>query len=250
MTSSFFSVRNVSVRFGGLVAVDGASIDIVEREITCLIGANGAGKTTLLNVISGFQRASAGMVSWRGSDVSRRGASYFAKAGIVRTFQDLRLFPSLSVAENVYAGVLGVRPVGALGAVHRRALHERTLKHAVAALDHVGLRDVAGERAADLSYGEQKMLALARALAGSPELLLLDEPLSGLSNDLINTTIEIVAEYQRAGGTVVIVDHNMEGVMNLAERVVVLERGAVLADGTPSEIAANSTVQSAYLGVA
>jgi branched-chain amino acid transport system ATP-binding protein len=252
-TQEYFRVTGVSKSYGGLRAVDGVSFTLEPHVPTCLIGANGAGKSTLLGLLSGFIRPDSGDIVFRGERLRGHGAHDVVRLGVARSFQDLRLFGRLSVEENVLAAMRAARDQARLWRAlvdwRSRRLPPPVLDSLVQLLEAVGLQDRVGRPAAELSYGEQKMLVLARVMATDADLLLLDEPLAGLANDLIGRTIDLARQLLAAGKTIVMVDHNMEGVMDFAERIIVLDHGTVIADGTPKEIAADSAVKRAYLGV-
>jgi branched-chain amino acid transport system ATP-binding protein len=228
----------VSVRFGGLVAVDQVSIELERGEILGLIGPNGAGKTTLINVLSGFQRPLAGAIVVGERDCTRLPRHGFPRAGVVRTFQAVRLFRGLSVSENVEIGYLG----RGLGRAEAR-------RRAADILDELRLADKAHLPASGLSYGEERRVGLARALAINPRFLLLDEPAAGLAaaeaEELRQIILDVRANY-RCG--VLVTEHNMALVMNLCERIQVLDGGKTIATGTPAEIRADAGVRRAYLG--
>ena len=228
----------VSVRFGGLVAVDHVSIQLERGEILGLIGPNGAGKTTLVNVLSGFQRPLAGTVVVDERDCTRLPRHGFPRAGVVRTFQAVRLFRGLSVSENVEIGYVGQ----GLGRAEAR-------RRAADILTELRLADKAHRPAAGLSYGEERRVGLARALAVNPRFLLLDEPAAGLAaaeaEELRHLILDIRGKYQCG---VLVIEHNMALVMNLCERIHVLDGGKTIAAGTPAEIRADAGVRRAYLG--
>jgi branched-chain amino acid transport system ATP-binding protein len=232
------AAREVSVRFGGLVAVDNVSLRLDHGEIVGLIGPNGAGKTTLVNVLSGFQRPHAGAIIIDEHDCSRFPRHGFPRAGIVRTFQAVRLFRGLTVSENVEAGYVA-RGLGRAEA-RRRALD---------ILGELRLADKAHRAAGALSYGEERRVGLARALSINPRFLLLDEPAAGLAaaeaEELRRLIVDIRAKY---GCGVLVIEHNMALVMNLCERIHVLDSGRTIAAGTPAQIRAHSGVRRAYLG--
>ena len=225
---------DVGVRFGGVVALDGVSIEIAPGEIVGLIGANGAGKSTLINVISGFQRPSTGSVRLGERGLLRLPPHQVARAGVVRTFQAVRLFSELTVAENV-AAVAAVRGEPA------------TL--AAELLTTVGLAAAADRKAAALSYSDQRKLAIARALALAPRFLLLDEPAAGMAPDEAATLGGALRELVSSRGIgLLLVEHNMDLVMAVCARLVVLDVGRVIAAGTPATVRADPLVRAAYLG--
>ena len=232
------AAQEVSVRFGGLVAVDKVSIRLNRGEILGLIGPNGAGKTTLVNVLSGFQRPLAGTIVIGEHDCTGLARHGFPRAGIVRTFQAVRLFRGLTVSENVETGYVA-QGLGR-AAARRRALET---------LGELKLADKAHRTATGLSYGEERRVGLARALSINPHFLLLDEPAAGLAaaeaDELRKLIIDIRAKYDCG---VLVIEHNMALVMNLCERIHVLDSGKTIAVGTPAEIRANAGVRRAYLG--
>src|SRR4051812_31825998 len=244
-------VAGVTVRFGGLTALDDVSLDVAAGEVVGVIGPNGAGKTTLFNVICGFLRPDEGTVSWRGEPLRARPHEPAGK-GIARTLQAVNLFAHLSVRENVMVGAGRFARAGlasALLGLPRSDRDERALgESALAALDHLGVREYADRLPGELPFGVQKRVALARALVSRPQLLLLDEPAGGLGEADMN---ELGQQIRRLGGemAVVLVEHHMDLVMAVCDRVVVLDFGRRIAEGTPAEVQADQHVLDAYLGV-
>jgi branched-chain amino acid transport system ATP-binding protein len=230
--------QGVTVRFGGLVAVDDVSISLARGEIVGLIGPNGAGKTTLVNVLSGFQRPLAGAIIVGERDCTRLPRHGFPRAGVVRTFQAVRLFRGLTVSENVEIGYVAQ----GLGRIEAR-------RRALAILDELKMTGNAHRPAVGLSYGEERRIGLARALAVNPLFLLLDEPAAGLAaaeaDELRHLIVDIRSRYNCG---VLVIEHNMALVMNLCERIHVLDSGRTIATGTPAEIRADAGVRRAYLG--
>lgn len=220
-------LAGVTVRFGGLVALDDAWLRVSPGEVAGVIGPNGAGKTTLFNVVSGFVRPQTGELRWRGDRLVRHRPHHLAGLGISRTLQSLGLFAGLTVAENVM--VAGSRD------------------RALARLDELGIAAVADRLPGELPYGVQKRVALARALVGEPALLLLDEPAAGLSADEIGELGDLV-DGLREHCAVVLVEHHMDLVMEVCDLVTVLDFGKVIAHGTPEEIRGDPAVIDAYLG--
>jgi ABC-type branched-subunit amino acid transport system ATPase component len=230
--------HDVRVHIRGVKAVDGVDLALRRGQILGLIGPNGAGKTTLVNVLAGFQRATAGRVVLDGEDITTWEPSEIARAGLVRTFQDVRLFAGLTVFENVEAA-----------AVLRGA--SRRLARAVSGelLARLGLERRTADRAAVLPHGEQRRLAIARALAARPSFLLLDEPAAGLAEDESDElVVALVAIRDAFGVGLLVIEHDMRLIMQLAERIQVLDQGRTLALGTPAQIRDDAAVRSAYLG--
>ena len=245
--TAFLHVRDISVVFGGLKAVNGLSFQVEQGRIHALIGPNGAGKSTTFNCISRFYTPSSGSVSFEGRELTRVAPHRMASLGIARTFQNLELFAELSVLENVLLGT-HARAAGTLGRLLRRPDRE-TEDHALHLLERVGLVDERDQPARDLDFGRQKLLELARALAIRPRLLLLDEPAAGLRNREIESLDRLLKELvARDGITVLLVEHVMQLVMSISDRITVMAFGEKIAEGTPSEIGSNARVIEAYLG--
>ncbi len=251
MAPPLLSLTGVSRRFGGLVAVDDVSADIGEGELVGLIGPNGAGKTTLFNLISGVTPVSAGSIRFAGTTITGMKPFEIARLGVGRTFQNLRIFPNMTVFDNVSVGALGKRQVrwyGALapgGGATRAGITAATTD----ALRRVGLGDEAGELAANLSYGRRKYLEIARALAGAPRLLILDEPAAGLNDHETELLAQFIHDLNAEGLTVLLVEHDMTLVMKICRRILVLASGRKIADGPPAAVQSDSAVLDAYLGV-
>ncbi|HKE81559.1 MAG TPA: ABC transporter ATP-binding protein [Solirubrobacteraceae bacterium] len=241
------------MRFGGLTALEDVVLSVRPGEIVGVIGPNGAGKTTLFNVLCGFLRPQAGTVSWQGRSLDRVRPHQLAGRGIARTLQGVGLFAGLTALENVLAGAEPRRRAGltsALLGLPRSDRDERALRgRALAALKALGVAELAGRLPGELPYPLQKRVALARALVAEPELLLLDEPAGGLGPD---DMADLGERIRALGGTttVLLVEHHMDLVMSVCDRVVVLDFGRRIAAGTPAEVQANQRVLDAYLGVA
>jgi branched-chain amino acid transport system ATP-binding protein len=233
------SLRGVTKRFGGLVAVDAIDFDVAEHEVMGLIGPNGSGKSTTLNLISGALAPSAGEISLSGRPITSLPAHRIARAGVSRTFQLVRLLPSMSVAENVIAGA-------AFG--HRRRWGAEAEAHAAALLERVGLGGKGHLRPSQLTYIDTKRVELARALADEPRVLLLDEWLAGLNPSELKVGIALIRSLRDEGRTVVIVEHVMDAIRSLCDRCVVMSSGAKIAEGGTAEVLADPEVIRAYLG--
>jgi branched-chain amino acid transport system ATP-binding protein len=245
-------VDGVSVRFGGLTALDDVSLDVSQGEVVGVIGPNGAGKTTLFNVICGFVRPDGGEVTWRGRSLEGRRPHDRSGLGIARTLQGVGLFGGLTALENVMAGAERRRRAGLISALlglPRSDRDERALRAAaLAALEGLGVADVAGRLPDTLPYPVQKRVALARALVAKPQLILLDEPAGGLGGEDMKDLGERIRAL-RGDMAVLLVEHHMDLVMSVCDRVVVLDFGRRIAEGTPAEVQANERVLEAYLGV-
>lgn len=232
-------VQGITVRFGGLVAVAGVDFHIDRGEVVGLIGPNGAGKTTLFNLISGAITPSSGTTVFKGEDITRLKPSEICRRGIARTFQLVKLFSDMTVLENVMLSCLFRKP---------RVTKEEAAKESLELLDFVGLNGMESLPARELPIGGQKRLEVARALATHPELLLLDEVMAGLNPAEVSEAIESIKQIQEKGITIMLVEHVMQAIMDVSDRVIVLHNGEKLAEGMPGEITTNETVISVYLG--
>lgn len=252
MSGVSLECHEVTKRFGGLVAVDDVSLALHSHQITALIGPNGAGKTTLFNLIAGHIPVDHGQVVLDGRAITGFPSHKIARSGLARTFQDVRLFDTLTAAENV--AIYAQDPW--TGNVSGPLLRPRKLwragksamQRAMEALGYVGLGEKAGTKASELSFSEQKLVALARALAAEPTVLLLDEPASGLGHEARDYLITKVAGLAANGLTVCIVEHNMDIVREISNRIVFMAEGAVVADGPPHEVFANPKLAELYFG--
>ena len=245
---SLLECRGVSRRFGGLVAVDAVDLAIEPGEVRAVIGPNGAGKSTLFNVITGVLPPSDGEIYFAGERITGLPVHRVIQKGMARTFQLTHLFPALSARENVRIAAQA-RQADRWRPLAGGALFSATAAAADAALELMRLADVADVNAGLLSHGNQRLLEVAMALAQRPRLLLLDEPTQGLSVEETDQAVRILRDMLGAGGlTVILVEHDMEVVFRLADKITVLHRGRVIADGAPDAVKANAEVQSAYLG--
>ena len=246
-------VDNVTLRFGGVVALNEVSFHINEGEILGLIGPNGAGKTTCFNVMTGVYQPTSGAVRFLGEPLGRRKRFEITKLGIARTFQNIRLFGNMTALENVMVGADTHHRTGVLSAMFRLPRHRveeaEGRARAEELLEFMGLTRVSGELARNLPYGDQRRLEIARALATRPKLLCLDEPAAGLNPAAKAKLMDQIRQIRDQGYTVLLIEHDMRLVMGVTDRIVVLEFGRKIAEGLPAEIRDNPAVVAAYLGV-
>jgi branched-chain amino acid transport system ATP-binding protein len=245
-------VQGLSVRFGGLIAIEDMTLDVREGEVVSLIGPNGAGKTSAFNAITGYLPPASGEIVYRGARLNGLKPNRIAELGIVRTFQKTSVFGGRSVLQNVLMGLhlrAKQRPLAIMLGLASVAREERELEtEARRILDFAGLAGRVTELAAALPYGEQRLLEIAIALAAHPTLLLLDEPVSGMNPAETAAFMRKLAEIRALGITVLLVEHDMKMVMGVSDRVVCLNQGRIVANGTPEEIQRNPDVIRAYLG--
>ena len=247
---SILEIRNVTKRFGSLVAVRDVSLTVAQGELRAIIGPNGAGKTTFFNLISGFFPPTVGTIFFDDRDITRLPAHRRVALGMARTFQITEIFPELTVFENLRIGAevtagYGMRPfIGRVEAAKVRGRVEDTLKL-------VGLEAKADRLVSELAHGDQRVVEIAMALSLEPRLLLLDEPTAGMGDQETYNITQLIRKLHKDGKlTIVLIEHDMRVVFHLADRIMVLDQGKFLAEGTPPEIAANKAVQTAYLGQA
>ncbi len=246
--NSFLQARALSRHFGGLRAVDGVDLEVAEGSLHSVIGPNGAGKTTLFNLISGYLKPTSGEVFLRGQRITGLPLHRMAHLGMGRSFQITNVFPNLTVLENarLSAQALGHDSLKLWASASRFHKYEEQAREA---LRQVGLEDKALLPASILPHGDKRKLELAIILAAGPQVLLLDEPTAGMASEQVPVLLDIIRQIRETGGkTILLVEHNMQVVMNVSDRITVMHQGKVLAEGSPAEIAANPAVQSAYLG--
>jgi branched-chain amino acid transport system ATP-binding protein len=245
---------SVSKIFGGLVAVNEVSFDIPQKSIVSIIGPNGAGKTTFFNMLTGLYRPSTGMIAFDGTDITAMRPDRILAAGIARTFQNIRLFSTMSARENVMVGQHARMSGGLFGSIIRtpkvRSEEKRVHEKAAEMLELVGLaKKEFDQTAINLSYGDQRRVEIARALASDPQLLLLDEPTAGMNPQESASLTQFIQRLRDEHGlTILLIEHDMKVVMNVSQRITVLDHGEKIAEGEPGEVRTNERVIEAYLG--
>lgn len=249
---SFLEAKNICMQFGGLSAVDDVTFHVDQGEIVSLIGPNGAGKTTVFNMLTGVYTITSGQMTFQGHDLTKMTPQQIVKAGISRTFQNLRLFPQMRVIENVLVGTHIHTQYnfwdGLLRTPRFRKGEAEMEAKAVRILESIGLGNMVDAYADSLPYGEQRKVEIARAIATDAKLILLDEPAAGMNPAESAELLRFIRELKEKGYTILLIEHDMSVVMNISDRIYVLDHGKLIAQGLPQEIANNPRVVEAYLG--
>lgn len=251
--NKLLEVSDLSMRFGGLLAVNGVKLDVDRGEVISIIGPNGAGKTTVFNCLTGFYRPSGGTIRYKGEEIQGLPGHLIARKGIVRTFQHVRLFKEMTAVENLLVAQHRHLNTGFIAGLFKTAAFRRAeqegLEQAAFWLEKVGLKDLANRAAGNLAYGQQRRLEIARCMATRPDLLMLDEPAAGLNPKETDELDHLIVELRdRHKVSVLLIEHDMKLVMGISDRIYVVNQGTPLAQGTPAEIRNNPDVIRAYLG--
>jgi len=246
MPMAILAIQNLYRHFGGVAAINGVNLAFSENELRSIIGPNGAGKTTLFNVITGKLSANSGQIVFRGQDITNRPPHEVVRLGICRTFQKSSIFPGLTVLENVRIA-RQIRVGGSRRIFAARDSLKTVQEETQAILERLGLRDKGKMLASSLSHGDQRLMEIGVALAGAPRLLLLDEPTAGMSPRETEQTMHLIRQLAK-DVAVILVEHDMEVVMTISDKISVMHQGAIIAEGNPDEIQRNDQVREAYLG--